>query len=110
MPHKSFRKFNIGIRKHESHVRDLSQISLKTFHLFFSTFFFFGLRFMACGILVPHQGSNPHPLHWKHRALTTGPPGKSQDIPFNKNKFEALPRNVLLKSNEFMSFIRNKAF
>ena len=25
----------------------------------------------------PDQGLNPCPLQWKHRALTTGPPGKS---------------------------------
>ena len=25
----------------------------------------------------PHQGLNLHPLHWKHRVLTTGPPEKS---------------------------------
>ena len=27
---------------------------------------------------LPPQGSNPRPLQWKHRVLTTGPPGKSQ--------------------------------
>ena len=26
----------------------------------------------------PYQGSNLHPLHWKGKVLTTGPPGKSQ--------------------------------
>ena len=31
----------------------------------------------ACGIQFPDQGSNPGPLHWEHRALTTAPPGKS---------------------------------
>ena len=31
---------------------------------------------VACGILVPHQGSNLCLLQWKHRVLTTGPPGK----------------------------------
>lgn len=28
-------------------------------------------------ILVPLQGSNPHPLHWQLGVSTTGPPGKS---------------------------------
>ena len=34
---------------------------------------------LSCGIwdLVPWPGSNPGPLHWEHRVLTTGPPGKS---------------------------------
>ena len=30
----------------------------------------------------PDQGSNLCPLHWKHRVLTTGPPGKSWPLPF----------------------------
>ena len=33
---------------------------------------------VACGILVPHQWLNPHPLHWKHEVKTTGLSGKSQ--------------------------------
>ena len=46
-------------------------------YLFFFFIFFFWPGCMACGILVPDQGSNPRPLLWKHRILTTGPPGKS---------------------------------
>ena len=38
--------------------------------------FTFWLHSAACRILVPQPG-NPHPLHWKLRVLTTGPPGKS---------------------------------
>ena len=30
----------------------------------------------VCGIQFPDQGSNPGPLHWEHRVLATGPPGK----------------------------------
>ena len=45
-----------------------------------SLMYFFFFRFWSCcaayGILVP-LGSNPCPLHWKHRVLTTRPPGKS---------------------------------
>ena len=26
---------------------------------------------------TPNQELNPHPLHWKHGVLITGPPGKS---------------------------------
>ena len=29
----------------------------------------------ACGILITYQGSNPYPLRWEHRVLTTEPPG-----------------------------------
>ena len=32
---------------------------------------------VACGILLPLPGTQPVPLQWKHRALTTGPSGKS---------------------------------
>ena len=32
---------------------------------------------MACAILIPQLEIEPVPLQWKHRALTTGPPGKS---------------------------------
>ena len=39
-------------------------------------FFFFWLHHAACRNF-PNQGSNPHPLQWKHRVLTTAPPGKS---------------------------------
>ena len=42
--------------------------------------FVFG-RSVACGILVSHQGSNLCHLQWKHSgALTTGQPGKRQDL------------------------------
>ena len=27
--------------------------------------------------LVPHPGIEPGPLHWEHRSLPIGPPGKS---------------------------------
>ena len=34
---------------------------------------------MACGIQFPDQGLNPGFLHWKHKILATGPPGKSRE-------------------------------
>ena len=37
----------------------------------------FQLLVVACGVSFPDQGSNPGPLHWECRVLTTGPPGKS---------------------------------
>ena len=42
-------------------------------------FLFFWRHRMACGwdLSFPDQGSNPRPLHYAHRVLTTGPPGKS---------------------------------
>ena len=38
---------------------------------------FFGCAMRYAGSQFPVQGSNPRPLQWKHRVLTTGPPGKS---------------------------------
>ena len=32
---------------------------------------------LSCGMLFLDQGLNPGPLHWEHRVLATGPPGKS---------------------------------
>ena len=32
----------------------------------------------------PTKRSNPCPLQWKHRILTTGPPGKSSKVYFLK--------------------------
>ena len=45
-------------------------------YLFFV--FFFNLV-VACGIYFPDQGSNLGLLHWEHRVLGTGLPGKSLD-------------------------------
>ena len=38
-----------------------------------------GMRTLSCSMWnwFPDQGSNPGPLHWEHRVLATGPPGKS---------------------------------
>ena len=58
---------------------------------FFFFFFFFNIYLFylfiwlflalaaACGIKFPNQGLNPGPLHWEHRVLAAGPPGKSQE-------------------------------
>lgn len=32
---------------------------------------------MTCVILIPQSEIEPMPLQWNHRALTTGPPGKT---------------------------------
>ena len=45
-------------------------------------FFFFGHAIWHVGLQFPDQGSNPFPLHWKLRVLTTGPPGKSLFLSF----------------------------
>ena len=48
----------------------------------FGLFFFFGRIALHVGPYFPDQGSNPCALQWKHGVLTTGPPGKSQSLPF----------------------------
>ena len=37
---------------------------------------------MACGILVPGQGSYPHPLHWKADSLPLDHPGSPETMRF----------------------------
>ena len=49
------------------------QKQINIFHMFYLL-----LCCTACRILIPWQGREPIPLQWKCRALTTGPPGKSQ--------------------------------
>ena len=45
-------------------------------HCFF--ILFFGCATWRMGSYFPDQGSNPRPLHWELRVLTTRPPRKSQ--------------------------------
>ena len=39
-----------------------------------------GLHCTTCGILVSPPGIKPRPQQWKHRVVTTGPPGNSLSI------------------------------
>ena len=48
----------------------------------FIYFCIFMFLVVAWGILVPRRGWNPHPLQWKHGALTTGTPEKSPKMVF----------------------------
>ena len=48
-----------------------------------SSFLFFGRITWHAESWFPDQ-SNPCPLHWEHRVLTTGPSGKSQEQGFKK--------------------------
>ena len=43
----------------------------------------FGQAPRRIGFPFPSQGSNLHSLHWKHRVLNTGPPGKSPEPLFS---------------------------
>ena len=52
--------------------------------------------------LVPQQGLNPCHLHWKHRVLTTGPPGKSQVhvVFFCTCSFKSFYLKIIIDSQE----------
>ena len=56
-------------------------------------FYYFTL-FWPCGTacrIFPNQGSNPCPLQWKHRVLTTEPPGSptlSFNVPFEEHSLK----------------------
>ena len=59
--------------------------------------FFFGCAPQPIGSQFPTQGSNPCPLHWKHRALKTGLPGT-----FLKLTLIYLSRNIMQGINSIM--------
>ena len=50
----------------------------------------------ACGISFPDQGWNPGALHWEHRVLAIGPPGKSRNIYLKQNPRTNLVESLLL--------------
>ena len=49
------------------------------------------------GSQFPDQGSNPHPLHWKHRDSTTEPSGKSKTLTLKLASFPWLRKDGNLK-------------
>ena len=53
-------------------------ISLRT--IWRTQVYIYRLCHAICGILVPNQGLNLHFLHWKYKVITTGPPGKPQEL------------------------------
>ena len=52
---------------------------------------------MAHGVIVPDQGSNPHPLLWKCRVLTNGP----------AEKFSHLLRCWFFSSSSFFAVVHH---
>ena len=52
------------------------------------------------GSYFPHQGSNPWPLQWKCRALTTGPSGNPPQELFGFIiSFDLLPKHYKVEVN-----------
>ena len=51
-----------------------------TFFIYFKKYIYLAVLHLSCGMwdLVSDQGLSPSPLHWEHRVLATGSPGKSQ--------------------------------
>ena len=68
-------------------------------------FGFFGHTLLHAGSQFPDQGSNLCPLHWEHRVLTTGPPGKSQSQTFLVMSFKSLKNTENFKINEMISTV-----
>ena len=58
-----------------------NKISEKESSVYFF-FFIFGCAVRHAGSQFPEQRSKLCPLHWKQGVLTTGPPGKSQNLAF----------------------------
>ena len=66
----------------EKQLQELDRAQRPFFKTYLFGFIGSQLRYMrslvaAWGIQFPDQGSNPGHLHWEHRLLATGPPGKS---------------------------------
>ena len=61
------------------------------------SFFFFFLATLHSIGNFPDQGWNPCPLPWKHRILTTGPPGKSLEEHIFACKYRDLKHFLHLK-------------
>ena len=80
---------------HKSNKRGLQilncGLTLNSWFVRASLFFFFFLATL-CGIWnYLDRGSNPCPLQWKCRVLTTGPPGKSRATLFMRVKINTMP-------------------
>lgn len=61
---------------------------------------FFGCTVGHAGSQFPDQRSNPYPLQWKRRVLTTGPPGKSKPKELTFKVFQELSFMVFLPREE----------
>ena len=60
---------------------------------------------MACGISVLQPGIEPGPRQWKHRILTTSPPGNSLMLGLSLFKFKFLPALLMDSSHLFVHFV-----
>ena len=82
-----FQKAPEGSREvREYRILYLFLILINLFHCTVSYLQHEGSLVTACEIQFPNQGLNPGPLYGEHRALATGPPGKSavQDTLINR--------------------------
>ena len=79
----------LGVAKSRTRLSDFTSNSSFLKNIFF-LFIYLDVPGLLCRMQVeacdwdPDLGSNQGPLHWEHRVLVTGPPGKSlsQDLPF----------------------------
>ena len=58
------------------------------------------------GIQVPGEGLSLGPLHWEHRALATGPPGKSLCVRFFTGSPFKPPRLSIVRKEKGTALIR----
>ena len=72
---------------------------------FFIFLFFFGYTMRHAGSYLPDRGSNLCPLQWKPGVLTTGPPGQTQNITFQKMALKK--KKWLYKSSLVAQTVKN---
>ena len=101
------RVFELELLQNYLGTQACSQVGPKcVFLIFFQvvlTFFFFFFGVAVCRILVPNQGLNPGPLHWKCRILTTGVPGKSLYF-LNKSQSFRTTTNPMAKDDIYWKY------
>ena len=78
--------YSIPFSLYKQNPGHIPSMKLPFFFFFFKIYaFLFILLATQCSMWNFHnQGLNPQPLQWKHRILTTGPPGKSRETIFDE--------------------------
>ena len=86
----------------------LAEVYIFLQNIFFSFFFLLSdLTSQHVGSLFLVQGLNPCPLHWKHRALTTGPLDKSHFMIFSDDCFLSVKFKKLISIIDFSFKIKD---
>ena len=75
----------MGVKKRQGESKAERVVFFNIFLNIYLYLFFLDVLGLSCGMwgLFPDQGSEPGPLYWELKVLSTEPPGKSQELYFN---------------------------